>query len=439
MIIIMDMIISCFPRFDVPSRVSALAAGLSLMALLSGCADAAGQTDSAGSAGAESQRAGSGTEVRSPEPRLVFTYSGGIGVLDATTLEPVGGVELDGYNRLSPAGDGRHILVATGDAFRVFDAGAWTERHGDHGHSYAGEPVLTARSFPAEKSGHVVHHDGKTVLFSDGSGRVEMFESVRLSDELKTGLPKTLEYAAPEAHHGLGVGLADDKLLVTVGNGEARSGVAVLDAPTGADGRNRKELLRSEECPGVHGEAAAGGEAVVFGCEDGALIYRDGKFSKVSSPDAYGRMGNQAGSPKSPVILADYKADKDAILERPTRIALVNTESRRVRLVELGTSYSFRSLGRGPEGEALVLGTDGALHVLNPLTGAVTAHIPVVDAWQEPEAWQDPRPTLFVQGAVGYVSDPAARTIHAIDLKAGRVVRSGGLEEVPDELTGVTG
>ncbi|MET3141510.1 UNVERIFIED_ORG: hypothetical protein ABIB13_001212 [Arthrobacter sp. UYEF2] len=54
--------------------------------------------------------------------------------------------------------------------------------------------------------------------------------------------------------------------------------------------------LRSEEYPGVHGEAVAGEETVVVGCEDGMLAYRDGAFSKIASPDPYGRMGNQAGS-----------------------------------------------------------------------------------------------------------------------------------------------
>ena len=47
----------------------------------------------------------------------------------------------------------------------------------------------------------------------------------------------------------------------------------------------------------MHGEAVAGEETVVVGCEDGMLVYRDGAFTKVASPDPYGRMGNQAGSP----------------------------------------------------------------------------------------------------------------------------------------------
>lgn len=441
MIIISVMTSSLRTPFPAPARLGLLAGTLGLAALLSGCGQEAGGT--AGVPSGASPHQGGGPqgagprEVRAPEPRLVFTHSGGVGVLDAATLEPIGGAELEGYNRLSPAGDGRHILVATGDAFRVFDSGVWTERHGDHGHSYAAEPQLTGRAFEASKPGHVVRHAGKTVLFNDGSGTVEAFKSDGLGAALESGLPATSTYTAPDAHHGVAVELADGSLLVTVGDEEARSGVAMLGAAP--DGQARAEIIRSEECPGVHGEAVAGEETVAFGCEDGMLIYKDGKFSKVSSPDPYGRMGNQAGSPASPVLLADYKVDKDAVLERPTRISLVNTDSGKLKLVDLGTSYSFRSLGRGPAGEALVLGTDGALHVVNPLTGAVTANIPVVPAWQEPEVWQDPRPTLFVQGAMAYVSDPAARKIHAVDLKTGKVVRSGELEHVPDELTGVTG
>lgn len=74
----------------------------------------------------------------------------------------------------------------------------------------------------------------------------------------------------------------------------------------------------------------------------------------------------------------------------------------------MGTSYSFRSLGRGPDGEALVLGTNGTLHVMDPETGKVDKKIPVVDDWQEPLDWQQPRPTLFVRDRTAYVSGRAS-------------------------------
>ncbi len=116
----------------------------------------------------------------------------------------------------------------------------------------------------------------------------------------------------------------------------------------------------------MHGEAAAKDETVVVGCEDGVLVYKDGSIKKVQSPTEYGRIGNQAGSEESAVVLGDYKQDPDAELERPEKVSLIDTETGTMRLVDLGTSYTFRSLARGPHGEALVLGTDGKIHVIDP-------------------------------------------------------------------------
>ncbi|UXM91669.1 zinc metallochaperone AztD [Paenarthrobacter sp. JL.01a] len=412
------------------------AVGLSAL-LLTACAAPGGSAGSATDASPSSASKPSPKEAGAPTPRLVYTHDGGIGVLDAASLADVGGAELAGFNRLNPAGDGRHVFVSTGDAFRLFDAGAWSEPHGDHSHHYVSEPALTDFAFEADKAGHVVLHAGKTVLFSDGSGKVESFESSALGAAVEDGkLPVTDVYTTPEAHHGVAVELEDGKLLVTLGNEESRSGIAVLSAGKGQD---RQEIVRNEDCPGVHGEAVAAREAVVVGCENGMLIYKDGAITKVASPDAYGRLGNQAGSEKSPVILGDYKVDKAAKPERPTRISLVNTETAALQLVDIGTSYSFRSLGRGPAGEALVLGTDGGLRVIDPLTGAVTATIPVVAPWEESATWQDPRPTLFVQGSTAYVTEPASQSLHAVDLKAGKVSKSAKLEHTANELTGVTG
>lgn len=71
---------------------------------------------------------------------------------------------------------------------------------------------------------------------------------------------------------------------------------------------------------------------------------------------------------KLAVVLGDYKTDPDAELERPERISLVDAATAELKIMEL--DYSSRWLGRGPHGEALVLGTDGAPHVLDPDSGA---------------------------------------------------------------------
>ncbi|MGO3023833.1 MAG: hypothetical protein ACTIIH_11410 [Brevibacterium sp.] len=140
-----------------------------------------------------------------------------------------------------------------------------------------------------------------------------------------------------EPHHGVAAKLADGSMLRTVGTEDERSGAQVVDD-------SGKEIASSDDCPGVHGEAAAKDEVIALGCEDGILLYKDGKFEKIDAPNSFGRIGNQSGSDESQYIL--------------------------------GASYSFRSLGRGPEGEGVVLTTDGTLKIIDPATASVTAGNP---------------------------------------------------------------
>ncbi|MFD7005038.1 zinc metallochaperone AztD [Rhodococcus jostii] len=353
------------------------------------------------------------TTTDSATPRLALSYDGGVLVLDAQSLDVAGSAEVDGFTRLNPAGDDRHVLVSTGNSFTALDTT---------------EPALTDVTFEAKTPGHVVRHDGKTVLFDDGTGLVRVFDPAGLSE----GTPDTTEFTTPEAHHGVAVELSDGSLLTTVGNEDERTGIVVLD-------RDRREIARNEDCPGVHGEAVAADETVVVGCQNGLLIYRDGVITKVTSPDPYGRIGNQAGDENSPMILGDYKTDPDAELERPERVSLTDTVTGQLTLVDLGTSYTFRSLGRAPHGEALVLGTDGAVHVIDPNTKAVSRTVDVLDPWTEPDKWQSPRPALYVQDHTAYVTDPAHKKIHAIDLDTWTVSGQADLPETPNEITGVTG
>ncbi|EHR61894.1 zinc metallochaperone AztD [Saccharomonospora cyanea] len=344
---------------------------------------------------------------------VVVTYDGGVSVLDGRTLEPRAEVPLPGFLRVNPAGDDSHVLVSTSEGFRVLDASR-------------GE--LTDVVFPGPEPGHVVRHAGRTVLFADGSGTVTSFDPADLGE----GKSATETYRTAEPHHGVAVAVEDGGLLVTLGDEEERRGIAVLDA-------QRKELTRNEDCPGVHGEATAQGGAVVVGCEDGVLVYAGGEITKVDSPTEYGRIGNQAGSDVSPIVLGDYKQDPDAELERPERISLIDTRDTSLELVDLGTSYTFRSLGRGPRGEALVLGTDGRLHVIDPESAEVTKTIPVLEPWEEPLEWQQPRPALFVRGDDAYVTDPATKRVHRLNLATGEKEATTTLPHVPNELSGVAG
>lgn len=396
--------------------------------IIAACGTEGGDDESAADdRGEESSETSGAVEATAPEPRLAVTYDGGVLVLRASDGQVLLDEKVEGFVRASAAGDGRHVMLSTSKGFETLDLGSWSHEHGDHSHAWTGEPHLTGTVFEAEEPGHVVSHDGRTVLFDDGTGRWTAFDSHDLAD----GTPEADSGRTDQPHHGVAVQLGNGNLLHTVGDEETRSGVRVVTAAG-------NELAASDRCPGVHGEAVAG-ETVVFGCEDGALIVDGRTVTKAKAPDAYGRIGNQAGSEESPILLGDYKTDPDAELERPTRVSLIDTRTGRIRLVDLGASYTFRSLARGPEGEGLVLGTDGNLRVIDVRRGKVTDTIPVSDSWREPVDWQQPRPAVDVADGTAYVTDPSTRSVHVVDLAAGEVKATHQLPQVPNELVASAG
>lgn len=348
-----------------------------------------------------------------PEP-LVATYDGGLYVLDGETLEVRQDIPLDGFLRVNPAGDDAHVLVTTSEGFRILDAASGQ---------------LTDETFPADDAGHVVPHGETTVLFADGSGEITTFDPHALAD----GMPQTQMFTTPQPHHGVAVVLSDGTLVHSLGDSEGRTGAVALQGD--------REIARTEDCPGLHGETVVADEEVVLGCEDGALIFANGQFTKVPSPTPYGRIGNIKGHGDSPVALGDMKIDPDAELERPEQFALIDTTTDQIRIVQMppSVSYSFRSLARGPQAEALMLGTDGKLYVFDPVTGAQIKSIDVTGAWTEPEDWQDPRPTVFTREDAVYVTDPATKQIHLVDLQSGTVTLSTTLDQEPNELSGAVG
>ncbi|MCJ0701364.1 hypothetical protein FRIG_09500 [Frigoribacterium faeni] len=401
----------------------ALAAVASSALLLTACSTGSGPA-------ADDPSTTAGAEVDSAQPRIALTYDGGLYVLDGATLETEADIDLAGFNRLNPAGDGRHVLVSTAGGWQVLDTGAWTTADGAH---RVADPELTDLVFEGDTPGHVVRHEGRTILFADGTGDTTVFDSADLLDT-SGGLPETETISSPEAHHGVSIELADGTLLTTIGTPDERTGVRALDA-------DRTEIARSEDCPSVHGEGTAADERVVFGCTDGVLVYDDGAFTKIDAPDAYGRTGNAYVTDTSPIAVGDYNDDPDAEGYELHRLVLTDTEAKTATVVDLpdGVEYTWRDVARGPDDEIVVLGTDGALHVLDETTGAETASYPVIDPWEGPAEWQDAHPALIVQGGTAYVTDTAASSIHAVDVATGEVLATTELPEVPNEIAVVTG
>jgi len=344
--------------------------------------------------------------------RITLTYDGGLLVLDQD-LRVVADDAIDGFTRVNPAGDGRHVLVTVPEGFRVLDTQA--------------EPALTEAVFPADTGGHAVVHGDRTALFADGTGDVTTFDHTELDG---ADLPEAETTKSEAAHHGVAIELEDGTLLTTIGTEESRSGVRALDA----DG---EETTRSEECPDVHGEGAVKGEVAVFGCTDGALVYQDGAFEKIDAPTEYGRTGNLFTTEDSSVAVGDYNDDPDSEGYLLDQIALIDAASGEYTVADMpdGVGFTFRDLARGPGDEAVVLGDDGALHTFDETTGEQLESYPVIDAWEGPTEWQDAHPALKVAGDVAYVTDPAEQKVHAVDLTTGKVIASSDeLPGVPNEI-----
>lgn len=352
-------------------------------------------------------------------PRIAVSYEGGILVLDGETLEQVADLASEEFTRLNPAGDGRHVMVTMSEGFQVLDTAAGS----------TDEAELTDLVFAADAPGHVVRHGGKTILYADGTSDTTIFDTDALlaaDDEL----PDAETVPGVEAHHGVSVVLEDGTFLTTVGNADGRTGITASDA-SGA------VIATSDACPGVHGEGTAADEAVVFGCENGALLYRDGEILKLDAPDQpYGRMGNAYVSETSPLVVGDYKNDPDAEGYLLGAVTVIDTEAGTLDVVDLpeGVEYTFRDIARGPEDLAYILARDGSVHVFDPAAGEITDAFPVIEAWEGPAEWQDAHPAIVIQGDIAYVTEPAADAIHAVDLTTGEIVASVTLDITPNEI-----
>lgn len=414
-----------------PRRVLTLTSVVSIASLaLVSCAGGDAQPSESASATKTAQQ----EEVAQLTPRIFLTFDGGVMVLDATSGEHLSTLDEPGFLRLSPAGDGRHVMVADGDEFKVLDSGLVTREHGDHNHYYEQDAAWTGASFDAPEAGHVVSNQGKTALFADGTGGVQLMNSSVFVDGAVDQSAITQE-KTDNPHHGVAVPLSDGGLLVTQGDEESRDTIQVWDA----DG---SVVAETTDCPGVHGEAVvndARGDIVSLGCENGPVIYRDGEFHKVEVPEKYQRSGNQFSAEGSPIVLADYKVDEDAELERPTRIGLIDTRTDQISTVDLGSEYWFRSLARGKDGQAVVLTYDGRLNIVDPETGQITDRIDVIPEWEEKEDWQQPGPSVQVAGEYAYVTDPEEKKLHVVNVKRATVVDTFELPEIPNEVAVVTG
>ena len=199
------------PLFTLISTALALA--------LAGCGAASAPSSTASSDQASATATAEGaaiTEASAPSARIALTYDGGIMIVDGKTFEVIETIDKEGFLRLQPAGDNRHLVVADGSSYTMLDMGAWAQAHDDHSHYYTTTPTLTSLSFAADGTGHVITDYGRTAMFADKSGTIEVYSPADLTgaDQYTASSISTETITLPNAHHGLAIPLENNQYLV---------------------------------------------------------------------------------------------------------------------------------------------------------------------------------------------------------------------------------
>lgn len=392
----------------------------SLFTLLAAGATLAACGSSTGAGSDDDTSSGERESTATPQPRLVVASDSGAEVIEGQDLASLGQYDLASRPKLQMAGDDRHVFVLQSDAGKVgiVDPGSWTVAHGDHGHSYVTDPTLLDTSFDDGTSYHAVSDDERSVVWFDDDGSFQAFDWKGLEDDdvdvqrVETGA----------GHHGVAAPTADGGFLASYPEGEDAAGVLVLDE----DG---EETDRIEGCAGLHGEAHAGGEGYGFGCSDGVLVVEEGEGTKIASPVEGAGTRALFGAHGSDVLVGNLTSESDdAVAETIAFYDLADGDS---LAVDLGVEFSGVSRD---DGQSAVLGTDGAVHLLDDATGEVVEKIDVMDPWTMTDDFADPKPQVAIGGGFAWVTDPRDSSVALFELGTGEERTRSTLADVPTSM-----
>lgn len=332
-----------------------------------------------------------------------------------------------GSGAFTVADAGRYVFVrdaANKDSYTLLDSGLYVEDHGDHLHPYEEAPILAKSEIAANKPTHMISHAGRTAIFNDGSGKVDVYENAQLStDELK----QSFVYEGA-AHHGAAVPLSTGELAVTyvANEGDALpTGVKIVDTAGNETARV------TDHCEGLHGTAYTGEgatEKLAFGCIGKVVVYdvATKKATDVPLPDVGARVGTVKIGEASNYFVTNYSVEG----QEQNKIGVVNAETAEFRLVELPAAYKSALLA-APNNQAYVLAADGNVYHIN----LDTAKIETTIAALNPFNLDEEAPALFMANSKVYVMMPSFQKIYAVH--GNHVHEEAKLDFVPTAITAV--
>lgn len=346
-------------------------------------------------------------ETAEPQWRLVTGDLDSVRLLDPVSEEVVD-VGAAAQPPQAAATDGRFAFVAGDDAISVVDSGVWTVDHGDHVHYYRAQSQLLDSvdgfDFSAAAPELSVAGDAAvTVLAADGEIRVLDRPALEDGD-----VAEVAALAATAA-------VPYEQRLVAVGADDSQPDViSVLDRDA------EVESHLDVECPDAAGQALTA-RGVVFGCADGAvLIDADFNAEKIDYPDDSGRVEGGFGHRADTALLAAESADGGLLI-----LDVANAE-----WIAVGDEPVVALSATGEDSPVLAVFADGVMRSYDPESGEQLAEHEF-----DGDFSGSPDPTIQVDPARAYVSDPQASVIHEIDyLDDLRLARSFELDFQPDYL-----
>ncbi|RRD45467.1 hypothetical protein [Buchananella hordeovulneris] len=301
-----------------------------------------------------------------PAPRIVLAESNGIDTRDSQTGELLSFMRRAGTSALSNSGDSQYVIYTEADQFGVFATGLQAFGNDDGIHYHGDTPSLTSIFYPAPQAGHVVTNLGVTTFFANGTGQASAIEVGSLGNP--TGALPPLQAQSP--HAGFAVWVGGDFLL-TQGDRSGATGVQVI-----RDGQPVGEVVDCPQAqPGTAGAETDHGSVYVVGCRGAFLLYQAGELYRFTLPQsaAAAQLTDLVGSDSSPWVLARVESGA----AQTTTLALIDIRDASLKLLELPAAASAQTLARGPNGEGLVLTSDGQLLILDPERATIVDQIPV--------------------------------------------------------------
>lgn len=360
--------------------------------------------------------------------RVIVTYEDGIIVMNGNFEEikrfPIG------KTSLSIGNDHRHIFVKdseNNDSFTLLDIGVWNELHGDHDHPHAENPIIADYEITGEKPAHIVSHGNQTAVFYDGSGKVDVFEKLVMTEKISPEF--TYE---GEAHHGVAVPL-EDQLVVTYKTDQdlhLPNAIKIVDK----EGQDVKEITNS--CTDLHGTVAIGSgqeEKLAFGCKGKIVTYdvQKEKTFDIPLPDIEARVSTIKANENSIYYLTNYKSETDE--SKNTNVGIVNSKTNEYTLVNIKQKYGSSMLVTANKG--YVLAEDGYLYIIDLASGKVEELVEVVLPF-DVEDKSTIKPSIAEVNGEIIVVDPLAKLFIKLHGDHGHVVKE--LDIVPHSVVSIT-